>query len=85
MNPSLLRLLRELAISDEGAVRRVMSGQPIDPALLDDRTSSMVKLAALTTLDADHPSYQSALAACLAAGVEDEEIAEIVQSVAVDT
>lgn len=82
MTPAHLELLRRLAINDEHALSRVMDGQAIEPPLLDDKTSALVKVATLVALEAGTSSYQWAIDAALAASAHDTEIIDVLLAVA---
>ena len=73
-----LDLLRRLTINDERALSQVLSGRPHPQ--LDARTRALVRIAGLVASDAAEPSYQSAVDAAHASGVEDDEILEMVLS-----
>ena len=66
-------LLRRLAISDEPTLSRVLGGSGASETL-DQRTATLVRIAALIALDAGEPSYDAAIDAAHLAGAEDEEI-----------
>ncbi|HEX6326214.1 MAG TPA: carboxymuconolactone decarboxylase family protein [Jiangellaceae bacterium] len=82
MIPAHQELLRRLAINDERTLTRVMDGQAIEPPLLDDKTSALVKVATLVALEAGISSYQWAIDAAHAANAQDTEIIDVLLAVA---
>ena len=82
MTPTHLELLRRLAINDEHTLTQVMKGQAIEPPLLDDKTSTLVKLATLVAMEAGVSSYQWAIDSAHAAGAQDTEIIDVLLAVA---
>jgi 4-carboxymuconolactone decarboxylase len=75
-----LELLRRLVLSDPETVRRVLSGQVIEPPLLDEKTSALVRLAALAAIGGSVSAYQAAMDDALASGAEDDEAIDVVLS-----
>ena len=78
------QLLRRLAANDEICLARVLApGLPSEPTrpgshpLLDARTSLLVRLAALLTLDACTESVRWAVDLAFAAGADDEALAAV--------
>jgi 4-carboxymuconolactone decarboxylase len=69
-------LLRRLAVSDAAALEALLGEVPAqgERAGLDDRTTALVRLAALVAQGAASPSYQAAVADALAAGVTDGDV-----------
>jgi len=83
MTPAHFELLRRLALNDELALNQVMSGRRIEPPLLDEKTSALVRVAAMVALESGGPpSYQWAVDAAHASGAEDEEIVQLLLAVA---
>lgn len=66
-------LLRRLAISDERSVRQAVCGS-YNARLLDEKTASLVCIAALMATDARESSYGAAIDLALASGAEHEGI-----------
>lgn len=75
-------LLRRLMLHDEHALNRVMSARAKAPAVLDDKTAALVKVASLVALEAGDASYQCAVDAVHAAGAEDGEIIDVLLAIA---
>lgn len=76
-------LLRRLALNDEAALARVLSGHdPAIESLISDRTRALVRLAGLVALDSETASLQAAVGNAQAAGVPSEEIVETVLVIA---
>lgn len=66
-------LLRRMAISDERTLSRVL-GSSDESDTLDQRTTTLVRIAALIASNAGESSYDAAIDAAHLAGAEDEEI-----------
>ena len=82
MTPAYLELLRRLALNDDRALNEVVSGRVVQTPLLDEKTAALVRLAALLAMESSSSSQHSAVDAALAAGAEDDEIVEVLLSVA---
>lgn len=76
----LQRLLRQIAVGDEATLERVARGR-VERGL-DPKTSALVVIAALVAVEADLPSYQSAIDHAHAAGADDDEILEAIVAIA---
>lgn len=68
-------LLRRMVIGDPRAVDEILSSRR--GSGLDDRTASLVRLAAIATLGGGGLATSAAIEACQAAGVGDEAIAAV--------
>jgi 4-carboxymuconolactone decarboxylase len=68
--------LRRLALRDDGFIDALLAEERASPALsgLDPRSHALARIATLIALDAAPPSYMSAAAAGLDAGLSMEEI-----------
>ena len=79
----LERLLRRLALGNDGVVESVLADdrQGAFPAL-DSKTGALVRLGALISLGASTTSYRLAVEGAYAAGATDEEIVGVLAAVA---
>ena len=82
--PGCARLLRRLAVSDDGAIGSVFAGEitDLENSELGDKTRALVRLAALIASESAASSYQWAVSVARAAGVSDDEVAAVLVSVA---
>lgn len=74
MTPDQIQLLRRLALNEREAVNAVMSGELATDPGLDPRTSALVRIAVLLSMDADPTAVRWEVEAAIAAGVEDSEV-----------
>lgn len=82
MEPAALELLRRLTLCDEHVLRRLMCERTVGLAMLDDRTSALVRLGSLVAMWPCTASFHAAVDAGLAAGADPAEIVEILLVVA---
>jgi alkylhydroperoxidase/carboxymuconolactone decarboxylase family protein YurZ len=77
-------LLRRLSLNDERATAAIMNsaGSDTDEFRLDDKSQSLLRIAALIASDSAGTSYQWAVSVARAAGAADEEIISVLCSVA---
>ena len=77
-------LLRRLALSDEVAIGSIFAGDvgDLDSRELGEKTGALVRLAALVATDSAAPSYQWVVNAALAAGVTEDELADVLMGIA---
>ncbi len=78
-------LLRRLSLSDEKVVRRAVGPQPGGPSAvvaLDERTRSLVRLAAILTVGAPTSSCRVCADRARRAGASDDEIVDVLIAVA---
>lgn len=75
-------VLRRLALGDELTVARTMIGGSADRPLLDVRSSSIIRLAALVSLDFNPESVRIALSECHRAGLDTDDVLGIVSAIA---
>jgi 4-carboxymuconolactone decarboxylase len=77
-------LLRRLALNDEQAVGTALgtSVAAARPSHLDARTAALVRVAALVASESSLSSYQWAVDGALAAGATDDDIVDVVTTVA---
>ena len=68
LTPSQAAMYRKLTIGDEALMTLLFSGPAGGSDVLDDRTSSLARLAALIVADADPPAYQREVANAINAG-----------------
>jgi 4-carboxymuconolactone decarboxylase len=77
-----LELLRRLALGDPNTTHLLLCGQAIEPPLLNERTSALVRLAALAAVGGSVAAYQAAVDAALASGAEEDQTVDVVFAVA---
>jgi alkylhydroperoxidase/carboxymuconolactone decarboxylase family protein YurZ len=73
--------LRRIALGDEVAVGSVVRGDYSDLRPLDDKTASLVRLACVVAAGSEGPALFSAIDSCHAAGVESDEIVEMIDAI----
>lgn len=76
MDASERELLRRLVIGDPRAVDELVGSRRSSG--LDDRTASLVRLAAIVALGGGAQATSAAIDACHAAGVSDAEVSAVV-------
>jgi len=76
-----LEWLRRLALGDQRAVDGVMCGDWRGSYRLDDETTALVQLACIVASDPEGPMLFACIDGCHAAGVETEEMLEMVGDV----
>lgn len=74
LTPEQIQKLRRLALNDEVATARALSGTLDEFHGLDARTSALVRISALISMAPDNSSYQWAIDQAMAAGVDDEDV-----------
>ncbi len=67
-------MYRRLTLGDEELISSFFTGSGDASDALDDRTSSLVRLAVLIAVDADTPAYQCEVRDAISAGVTPEQI-----------
>ena len=72
--------LRRLAVHDDALVEEILSEESATSAL-DQRTTTLVRVAAAIALDAAPSSFQRAVALALAAGATSDEIVATLEAV----
>jgi 4-carboxymuconolactone decarboxylase len=75
-------LLRRLAMSDDGAVTATLARGRADLAELAPKTQALVRLAGLIAVPSAAASFQSSVAAAIAAGAQDDEVIAVLVSMA---
>jgi alkylhydroperoxidase/carboxymuconolactone decarboxylase family protein YurZ len=76
------RLLRRVALNDEGAVGELLAGDPVRARALDRRLRTLVELGALIALGAPTTSYRCAIENAYAAGATEEDVIGVLSAVA---
>jgi alkylhydroperoxidase/carboxymuconolactone decarboxylase family protein YurZ len=74
MTPDQVQLLRRLALNEREAMAAVLSGEYADSLRLDEKTTALVRIAALLSVDSDPTTLQWATELGLAAGLDDEDV-----------
>jgi 4-carboxymuconolactone decarboxylase len=82
--PDHEKLLRRLALNDEGILGSLLGAPLADPDArwLDAKTTALVRLAGLVALEGASASYQWLIATALAAGATDEEVVAVLAALA---
>ena len=70
--------LRRLALGDEHAADRVMRGEWRDGPDPDEKTTALVRLACVIASGTDGPALFASVDGCRAAGIETDEVLEMV-------
>ena len=82
LTPSQAAMYRRMTVGDETLMASLFSEDGDAAMALDDRTSSLVRLAALVVVDADTPAYQCEVRDALAAGASPEQITAVLVAIA---
>ena len=77
LSPSQAATFRRLTLGDQALLRSVFSGVDGTADVLDERTASLVRLAALVVVDADTPAYQCEVREALGTGASVEQITAV--------
>ena len=81
MKPNHAQLLRRVVLNDKEALDSILTGGT-DPMGLDARWASLVRIAALLSVDSDASTFEWAVDLGIAAGLEDEEIFDALRVIA---
>ncbi len=74
--------LRRLAVHDDALVDAIaMEASSLAASVLDERTTSLVRIAAIVAVDAAPASFQHAVAHALAAGATRDEVVATLEAV----
>lgn len=82
MTPDQVQLLRRLALNEREATNLVMSGSLADSLPLDARTTALIRISALLSIDSDPATFHWAAELGVAAGLDDETVFHAVLVVA---
>jgi 4-carboxymuconolactone decarboxylase len=82
LTPSQAALYRRMTIGDDTLMTSLFSGADSGSVALGDRTSSLVRLAALITAGADSPAYQQEVRNAINAGASPEQITGVLLAIA---
>lgn len=82
MTPEQLQLLRKLAVNEPRALHKVMSGDVGNHGALHEPAATVVRIAALLSVNADPSTFQWAVELGIAAGVDDTDVFNTVVAVA---
>ena len=82
LTPSQAAMYRRMTLGDEALMTGLLSGVDDASDALGDRTSSLVRLAALIVVDAGTPAYQREVRHAINAGVTPEQITGVLVAVA---
>jgi alkylhydroperoxidase/carboxymuconolactone decarboxylase family protein YurZ len=74
LSPAQAALYRRLTLGDDALMASLFSDARRESDVLDPRTSSLIRLAALIAIDADIPAYQREVRDAIASGVSPEQI-----------
>ena len=75
-------MYRRLTLGDEALIKALFSGAGDASETVDQRTSSLLRLAALIAVDADTPAYQCEVRDAIAAGASPDQITAVLVIVA---
>ena len=73
--------LRRLAVHDHALLEVLSEERPLTGSALDERTATLVRVAATIAVDAAPSSFQHAVALALAAGATSDEIVATLEAV----
>lgn len=82
LTPSQAAMYRRMTIGDEALLTSLFAAEERTTDALGDRTSSLVRLAALIVADADDPAYQLEVRNAINAGASSEQITSVLLAVA---
>ncbi len=82
MNPEHAEFLRRIALKDRRALDSVMSGGSENLVTLDARCASLVRIAALLSVDSDPSTFEWAVDQGIASGLDDDSLVDALRVVA---
>lgn len=82
MNPDQAQQLRRVVLNDKQALDALMASDDADLANLDMRCASLVRIAALLSVDSDPSTFQWAVDLGIASGLDDDSIFDALHVVA---
>jgi alkylhydroperoxidase/carboxymuconolactone decarboxylase family protein YurZ len=82
VNSEQAEFLRRVVLKDQQAIDIVMAGNTQDLVTLDDRCASLVRIAALLSVDSDPSTFQWAVDLGIASGLEDDSVVDALRVVA---
>jgi len=84
MRPEHVELLRRLALNDQGAAEETLGAILANPdeSVVDAKSHALVRVAALIAGESALPSYLWAVESALAAGASEDEIVDVLASIA---
>lgn len=82
MNLEQAELLRRICLKDKRAIDSVMAGDTENSTTLDARCGSLVRIAALLSIDSDPSTFEWAVDQGIATGVDDDSIVDTIKVVA---
>jgi 4-carboxymuconolactone decarboxylase len=82
LTPSQAAMYRKMTIGDDALMTSLLASAEGASDALGDRTSSLVRLAALVVANADTPAYQREVRYAITAGASEEQITGVLLAVA---
>jgi alkylhydroperoxidase/carboxymuconolactone decarboxylase family protein YurZ len=82
LSPSQAALYRRLTLGDEALLTSLFAGSGSASDAIDDRTSSLLRIAALIAIDAETPAYQCEVRDAICAGASPEQIMAVLVVIA---
>jgi alkylhydroperoxidase/carboxymuconolactone decarboxylase family protein YurZ len=82
MKPDQAQLLRRVVLNDKEALDMMMTGQGQGLIALDARCASLVRIAALVSVDSDPSTFEWAVDLGVASGLDDAAIFDAVMLIA---
>ena len=82
LSPAQAALYRRLTLGDDALMTALFSEAGRASDVLDPRTSSLIRLAALVAIDADIPAYQCEVREAVSSGVSPEQITGVLMVIA---
>ena len=82
LSPSQAAMYRRMTLGDDVLLTSVLSGVDSVSEAIDQRTTALVRLAALIAIDADAPAYQREVRHALDAGASPEQLTAVLLALA---
>lgn len=82
LSPSQAAIYRRMTLGDDALLTALFSGLGMESDVIDQRTTALVRLAALIGLDADAPAYQREVRCALDAGATPEQVTAVLLALA---
>ena len=82
LSPSQAAMYRRMTLGDDALLTALFSGVDGGSEALDERTTALIRLAALIAVDAETPAYQSEVRHALDAGATPEQLTAVLVALA---
>ena len=82
LSPSQAAIYRRVTLGDDALMTAMFSGMGSGSEAIDERTTALVRLAALIAVDADAPAYQCEVRHALDVGATPEQITAVLLALA---